>query len=80
MDTSDIQPYQEYSYLLRACTVAGCSDSSTVGKSFNKLVTAYLLLHHVLAAFRGELEIWKHFSFVYIFGCFQRNSTSHLVL
>ncbi|XP_013916323.1 PREDICTED: usherin-like [Thamnophis sirtalis] len=30
MDTSDIQPYQEYSYLLRACTVAGCSDSSTV--------------------------------------------------
>ncbi|XP_039192169.1 usherin isoform X7 [Crotalus tigris] len=30
MDTSDIQPYQEYSYLLRACTVAGCSDSSMV--------------------------------------------------
>uniref|UniRef100_A0A8C6X579 Usherin n=1 Tax=Naja naja TaxID=35670 RepID=A0A8C6X579_NAJNA len=30
MDTSGIQPYQEYSYLLRACTVAGCSDSSTV--------------------------------------------------
>ncbi|XP_070813494.1 usherin [Pituophis catenifer annectens] len=30
MDTSDIQPYQEYSYFLRACTVAGCSDSSTV--------------------------------------------------
>lgn len=59
MDTSDIQPYQEYSYFLRACTVAGCSDSSTVGKSFNNLVTAYLLLHHVVAAFRWEPNIWK---------------------
>uniref|UniRef100_A0A8B9U5J2 Usherin n=1 Tax=Anas zonorhyncha TaxID=75864 RepID=A0A8B9U5J2_9AVES len=29
-DTSGIQPYQEYSYQLRACTVAGCTDSSKV--------------------------------------------------
>ncbi|KAF7254213.1 Usherin [Varanus komodoensis] len=29
-DTSGIQPYQEYSYQLRACTVAGCADSSKV--------------------------------------------------
>uniref|UniRef100_A0ACB8G9R9 Uncharacterized protein n=1 Tax=Sphaerodactylus townsendi TaxID=933632 RepID=A0ACB8G9R9_9SAUR len=29
-DTGGIQPYQEYSYLLRACTVAGCTDSSKV--------------------------------------------------
>ncbi|KAH0622699.1 hypothetical protein JD844_025228 [Phrynosoma platyrhinos] len=30
MDTSGIQPYQEYTYQLRACTVAGCADSSKV--------------------------------------------------
>ncbi|XP_042331708.1 LOW QUALITY PROTEIN: usherin [Sceloporus undulatus] len=30
MDTSGIQPYQEYIYQLRACTVAGCADSSKV--------------------------------------------------
>uniref|UniRef100_A0A8V0YV93 Usherin n=2 Tax=Gallus gallus TaxID=9031 RepID=A0A8V0YV93_CHICK len=29
-DTSGIQPYHEYSYQLRACTVAGCADSSKV--------------------------------------------------
>ncbi|KAI1240568.1 hypothetical protein IHE44_0008996 [Lamprotornis superbus] len=29
-DTSGVQPYQEYSYQLRACTVAGCTDSSKV--------------------------------------------------
>ncbi|XP_028580478.2 usherin [Podarcis muralis] len=29
-DTGGIQPYQEYSYQLRACTVAGCADSSKV--------------------------------------------------
>nr|XP_056708935.1 usherin [Euleptes europaea] len=29
-DTGGIQPYQEYSYKLRACTVAGCADSSKV--------------------------------------------------
>ncbi|XP_039386307.1 usherin [Mauremys reevesii] len=29
-DTGGIQPYQEYSYQLRACTVAGCTDSSKV--------------------------------------------------
>ncbi|KAM9016840.1 usherin [Ara ararauna] len=29
-DTSGVQPYQEYSYQLRACTVAGCADSSKV--------------------------------------------------
>lgn len=31
-DTSGVQPYQEYSYQLRACTVAGCTDSSKVSK------------------------------------------------
>lgn len=31
-DTSGVQPYQEYSYQLRACTVAGCTDSSKVGE------------------------------------------------
>lgn len=31
-DTSGIQPYQEYSYQLRACTVAGCTDSSKVSE------------------------------------------------
>jgi len=31
-DTSGIQPYQEYSYQLRACTVAGCADSSKVSE------------------------------------------------
>lgn len=30
LDTGGIQPYQEYSYQLRACTVAGCTDSSKV--------------------------------------------------
>ncbi|NXU70580.1 USH2A protein, partial [Oreotrochilus melanogaster] len=29
-DMSGVQPYQEYSYQLRACTVAGCTDSSKV--------------------------------------------------
>ncbi|XP_055581897.1 usherin [Falco cherrug] len=29
-DTSGVRPYQEYSYQLRACTVAGCTDSSKV--------------------------------------------------
>ncbi|OXB77922.1 UNVERIFIED_CONTAM: hypothetical protein H355_015208, partial [Colinus virginianus] len=29
-DTSGIQPYHEYSYQLRACTVVGCADSSKV--------------------------------------------------
>ncbi|XP_062981457.1 usherin [Elgaria multicarinata webbii] len=29
-DTGGIEPYQEYSYQLRACTVAGCADSSKV--------------------------------------------------
>ncbi|KAJ6666901.1 hypothetical protein lerEdw1_018903 [Lerista edwardsae] len=29
-DTSGIQPYQEYSYQLRVCTVAGCTDSRKV--------------------------------------------------
>ncbi|XP_065600248.1 usherin [Cyrtonyx montezumae] len=29
-DTSGIQPYHEYSYQLRACTVVGCTDSSKV--------------------------------------------------
>ncbi|XP_060102758.1 usherin [Heteronotia binoei] len=29
-DTDGIQPYQEYSYQLRACSVAGCTDSSKV--------------------------------------------------
>lgn len=71
MDTSDIQPHKEYSYLLRACTEAGCSDSSMVGNSFSNLVTAmvaYLfLLHHVVAAFRRALKIWKCLSFGYIF-------------
>lgn len=31
-DTSGVQPYQEYSYQLRACTVAGCTDSSKVSE------------------------------------------------
>lgn len=31
-DTSGIQPYHEYSYQLRACTVAGCADSSKVSE------------------------------------------------
>ncbi|XP_067901794.1 usherin [Heterodontus francisci] len=30
IDTGDIQPYQEYSYQLRACTLAQCADSSKV--------------------------------------------------
>uniref|UniRef100_A0ABM5FBM8 Usherin n=1 Tax=Pogona vitticeps TaxID=103695 RepID=A0ABM5FBM8_9SAUR len=30
IDTSGIQPYQEYSYQLRACTVAGCAESHKV--------------------------------------------------
>ncbi|XP_009864107.1 PREDICTED: usherin-like [Apaloderma vittatum] len=29
-DTSGVQPYQEYSYQLRACTVSGCTDSRKV--------------------------------------------------
>eukprot|EP00062_Callorhinchus_milii_P018719 gi/632972566/ref/XP_007902721.1/ PREDICTED: usherin [Callorhinchus milii] len=29
-DTGGIQPYQEYSYQLRACSIAGCADSSKV--------------------------------------------------
>uniref|UniRef100_A0A8D0L665 Usherin n=1 Tax=Sphenodon punctatus TaxID=8508 RepID=A0A8D0L665_SPHPU len=29
-DTGGIQPYQEYSYQLRTCTVAGCTDSNKV--------------------------------------------------
>ncbi|XP_053139313.1 usherin [Hemicordylus capensis] len=29
-DTGGIQPYQEYSYHLRVCTVAGCTDSNKV--------------------------------------------------
>lgn len=31
-DTSGVQPYREYSYQLRACTVAGCTDSSKVSE------------------------------------------------
>jgi len=38
-DTSGVQPYQEYSYQLRACTVVGCADSSKVSKLvFTELV------------------------------------------
>lgn len=29
-DTKAIQPFQEYSYQLKACTVAGCAASSQV--------------------------------------------------
>ncbi|XP_074120778.1 usherin [Sminthopsis crassicaudata] len=30
VDTNGIQPYQEYSYQLRVCTIAGCTDSYKV--------------------------------------------------
>lgn len=60
-DTSGVQPYQEYSYQLRACTVAGCTDSSKVSE-VGFVETGARILSASVATLKCFQEgvIWRH--------------------
>lgn len=60
-DTSGVQPYQEYSYQLRACTVAGCTDSSKVGEvGFMKTGARVLSASAATQKCFWKGVIWRH--------------------